>query len=167
MKIILAILCLAASSAFAADIQCPKFMPCGDYQGTGSWYNVNGKAEENGNYNERILITPIDEKTVNVKVYIYRGEPSQPWTDADITFAENGQLTLSHGGESHAAGFCAHEVCTISFAPVEVEYEGKKFINSFTDILRFDGGNLKRYNMVADSANDEELMFQRSDLKKK
>lgn len=167
MKLILIAFSLVASAALAADEpKCP-YMPCGEYEGKGSWYDVNGKAEKDGQYDEKIIISPVDEKTVNIKVYIYRGTPGKPWTDSNIIFKENGEFSLVHDGVSHAAGFCAHQVCTVSFAPVDVDDQGKKFVNSFTDILRFDGGNLKRYNMVADSANDNELMFQRSDLKKK
>jgi|GEM_PF-6691643 len=173
MRILIAILGFVASTAFAADeIKCAPYMPCGDYQGTGAWYDVNGKIQkdEDGNdhFNERIIISPVDPSTVNIKVYIYMGKtPKKPWTDSNIIFEKNGQLTLvDGGGVSHAAGFCAHEVCTVSFAPLASEYKGEKFINAFTNILRFDNGNLKRYNMVADYNDDSKLMFQRSDLKK-
>jgi hypothetical protein len=169
MRILLAAFSLVACSAWADSPKC-AYMPCGNYEGRGSWYNADGKPEKDGQYNEKIQISQLDEHTVNIKVYIYRGDTAgKPWTDSNIVFDDRGQLNLvDEKGVSHAAGYCAHEVCTVSFRPVTAkEKDGKPFINAFVNILRFENGGLKRYNMVADSVIDSELKFQRSDLVKK
>lgn len=168
MKLFLVMLSFVSMSAFANDPECVTYMPCGNYEGTGNWYDVNGKTIDKG-YQEKILITPIDDHSVNIKVYIYSGKMGKPWTDSTLVFDSRGQLNLiePRDGLSHAAGYCANDVCTISFRPVEVTEKNKTFINSFVNILRFENGHLKRYNMVADSSVDGELVFQHSDLIKK
>lgn len=168
MKLFLILFSFLSLSAFADEPKCLTPMPCGNYEGTGNWYDVNGKAMGH-EYQEKIVITPIDDHSVNIKVYIYSGKLGKPWTDSTIVFDNRGQLTLTdpRDGLTHAAGYCANDVCTVSFRPVEDTDKGKTFINAFVNILRFENGHLKRYNMVANSSEDSKLQFQHSDLIKK
>ena len=169
MKYALILAALLCSSYASAKSFCNKPMPCGDFEGTGSWYDSSGNAVANGGYQEKILITPVNAWTLNIKVYIYNGSlPATPWTDSNLVFQKNGQFTMTDAkGLRFGTGFCANQVCTVAFYPGVVKGKNGDFVNSFVDILRFDGGGLKRLNMIADGVNDSDLEYQRSELIKK
>ncbi len=156
-----------AAQAATADV-CTNFIPCGEYEGTGNWYDVNNTKKSE--YGEKIVISPVDATTASLKVYFFKPGTAagSAWTESTMKFQPNGQaLITSDDGVEFGTGYCKDQVCTIAFAPVNVEDSGTPFINSFVNTLRFEGKTLKRYNMVANSAVDSELIFQRSELTKK
>lgn len=146
-----------------------SFMPCGVYEGTGSWYDANNKATNA--YAEKIEITPTGASAVTLKVFIYKigTTPTKPWSGPlTLKFDDAGQFTVeSESGERFGSGFCVDSVCNVAFRPVKVDREGKTFINAFVNTLRFEGTTLKRYNMVSNNSVDSEMQFQRSELLKK
>lgn len=157
---------ISASSLSAQAADVCDFMPCGNYQGTGSWYDVTGKVVRS--YDENIQITKTGENTVNIKVFIYSGTKGKPWADTTIEFQKTGQFSLqSPSGRSFGIGFCSKQVCNVAFHPVDVKTEDGAYVNAFVNTLRFEGNTLKRYNMVSNNSNDAELAFQRSTLTKK
>lgn len=171
MRFLVAIcsLCFVSTLAQGADLNvCVSFIPCGTYVGSGNWYDINNKKLYDENYSEKIIITAVDEKTVNLKVYFYEETPEEPWADANMEFAPNGQFTFtSKEGVTFGTGFCINKACTIAFYPSEfTEQNGESSVNSFVNILRFEGEKLKRFNMVSDNPNDLDLTFQRSELRK-
>jgi hypothetical protein len=156
--------------AAAADVDCAKQISCGTYEGSGRWYTYDNQPLDKDAYSEKIVIAPIDASSVNVKVYIYTGQIGDPWCDAVLKFdGDGGRFTMTQDGEAFGNGFCENNVCTFSFRPFpEPAKDGKPaFVNSFVDILRFEGDKLKRFNMVANDAVDANLLFQRSDLTRK
>lgn len=156
------------SASFGASFDaCTDFMPCGIYEGTGNWYDVNNTVTTPTPYSEKIEITKIDAANVNLKVWIYKGTIGTPWTDATVTFQENGHFVIKTATQDFGTGFCKNQVCTVAFRPVEVTRTGTPFMNAFVNTLRFEGPNLKRYNMVSNNSDDSKLQFQRSDLVKK
>lgn len=142
---------------------CRDFMPCGNYEGSVSWYDANNKLLSGPN-EEQIIITRIDDKTVNLKVYIARGgQPKNLWTDAELTFDADGRFVMT-AATSFGAGFCREHVCTVAFYPAKVSDQGSTYLNAFANILRFEGKTLKRFNMVSNSSDETQLLFQRSTL---
>lgn len=169
MKIIL----LAVFSFFAfinlASADGCNFIPCGTYEGSGSWYDANNKLL--GSHAERIEINSLSPSAVTLKIYIYPdgGTPTEPWAGVlTLNFDSAGQFTVdSESGYRFGSGFCVNAVCNVAFRPVKIENGDLKYINAFVNTLRFEGTTLKRYNMVSNSSVDSEIKFERSYLAKK
>lgn len=85
-----------------------------------------------------------------------------------LNFDSGGQFTIdSETGYRFGSGFCLNSVCNVAFRPIEIEDGSQKVMNAFVNTLRFEGTSLKRYNMVSNSSDDAEIIFQRSELTKK
>ena len=154
----------STSAVALAQDACTDFVKCGTYEGGGNWYDTDGKAD--GAYSEKIELKQVDATTVNIKVYVFEGLPTQPWADANTVFAPSGKfdMTSTDSGINFGTGFCTHQACTISFAPVAINDIKSPFVNTFVNILRFDGKTLKRFNMVVDGLADSERHTQVSTL---
>lgn len=166
MILMMSLLALGATAVAEENALCSKTIPCGIYEGSGHWLDTNGKQQST--FSERIEITPVDAKTVNLKVYIYVGEPTHPWTNSNLVFGENGRFDLvdTEDGQTHATGYCHNLVCTVAFPPVGPDAD-MPYVNSFVDILTFGDGTLDRYNMVVNKGQRNQPMLQLSQLKKK
>jgi hypothetical protein len=153
------------SSTFASD--CVSHINCGTFEGTGHWYGANGEVISE-QYNEKIVITPIDKTSVRIKTFIYHGEPTRPWGDFKLVFAPSGKFSvLDEENKEMGTGICKKNVCNVAFRPVFVEENGESFVNAYVNTLRFKDGTLTRYNMVSNNSDDSDLAFQRSHLTKK
>ena len=158
---------LAASFSHASEsTDCPAQVPCGTYEGTGSWYDSAGQPKAGRSYSEKIVLSKVDENTINIKVYIYQGTIGKPWTDSNMIFDSNGHFVMKNAAQGYefGSGFCVKEACTVAFQPVNVTRENPPFINTFVDVLRFEGRTLKRFNMVVDGMTDAERFSQVSTL---
>lgn len=166
--LILSVAILIPYLSHAAKDGCDS-IPCGTYEGSGSWYNVDNTPTKA--YSEKIVIASAGPTAVTLEVYIYKPgtTPSKPWSGVlTLTFDSAGQFTVdSASGHRFGSGFCVKGVCNVAFRPVEVDDGGQKYLNAFVNTLRFEGVQLKRYNMVSNSAIDADIHFQRSELTKK
>lgn len=147
---------------------CERFIPCGTYEGTGNWFDVSGNKKDPDDFNEKLVFTPAGRMGVRVQVYIYTGTEPKLWTDRVLRFDSDGAFRgLVARGKTAVTGICQNNVCTVSFYPVAVNRDGKSYVNSFVNILRFEGDTLTRQNMVMNGADLTGSLFQRSQLAKK
>lgn len=160
-----AVIFLTPAFAFANEV-CSKFMPCGTYEGTGRWYKADGTPAYPDDFTEKIVIEPRGKRGVRVSVYF--GKEPKLWSSLNLKFDARGSFRkLTNKGDVATTGICANKVCTVAFYPVKVKKGSREYVNSFVNILRFEGDQLTRYNTVANNSDDSELLSQRSHLTRK
>jgi hypothetical protein len=160
-----AVLFMNLSTAWADENKiCTSYLVCGTYQGSGANYDQNGNLIADSGFNERIIITAVDDRTVSVEVILYAEGQSAVNGYAfkiNLQFNDKGQFSASDDGQLFATGVCRDFVCSFDFVPFKNELG---MVTGNVNIIRFEDSKLKRTMMISPSY--DRLEYQRSELKR-